>query len=759
MRRAALFLAACLMPAVVAGQSASPAGSVSAPILPIELPFAFDGAPAPVPPEVVSRDPSGRVTVRVVRLSAPLRIDGRLDEPLYSTVPPISDFIQVEPQEGMAATERTEVWVSFDRDNVYVSFRCWETHPERLVANEMRRDNYAIFQGNDHIAFMFDTFYDRRNSVLFEFNPIGGRLDGQVTNEREFNGDWNPIWDLEPGRFEGGWTIEVAVPFKSLRYRAGKAQIWGFNVRRGNRWKNETSFLTPIPNALGDRGIFQASLAATLVGLEAPPGSKNIEIKPYVVSDVTTDRLARPQISNDVDGDFGLDVKYGVTQNLTADFTYNTDFAQVEADEQQINLTRFSLFFPEKREFFLENLGLFGFGGATGDTPVLFYSRRIGLNGNRVIPLDVGGRLTGRAGRYSVGLLDIRTGDEVVSRTQATNFSVVRVKRDILRRSSVGLLYTGRSISPDGSGHNLAYGADGTFAFFDNLAINTYWAQTKSDGVSGDDISYRAQLDYSGDRYGVQVERLAVGDNFMPEVGFVRRDDMRKTAGAFRFSPRPMNIRSIRKFSWNAAMVYIENGSGRLETREAAADFGIEFQSSDRFGIGYSNSFEFLPRPFRIAPGVTLPIGNYDFDSMRIGYTFGQHRPVSGSVSFEHGTFYSGRRTALYVTRGRMNLSPQFSIEPTYSVNWVDLLEGAFTTQLLGSRVTYTLTTRMFTSALVQYNSGNQIVSANVRLRWEYQPGSEFFVVYNEERDTFGPRFPELANRSLIVKINRLFRF
>jgi hypothetical protein len=303
------------------------------------------------------------------------------------------------------------------------------------------------------------------------------------------------------------------------------------------------------------------------------------------------------------------------------------------------------------------------------------------------------------------------------------------------------------------------YGADGTFAFFDNLAINTYWAQTKTDDVSRDDISYRAQLDYSGDRYGVQAERLVVGDNFKPEVGFVRRDDMRRTAGAFRFSPRPMNIPSVRKFSWNGAMVYIENGSGRLETREGAADFGIEFQSSDRFGIGYSNSYEFLPRPFPIARDVTLPIGEYDFQGMRIGYTFGQQRPVSGSVTFEHGTFYSGRRTAVSVTRGRLNLSPQFSIEPTYSVNWVDLPEGAFTTQLLGSRVTYTVTPRMFTSALLQYNSGNHVVSANVRLRWEYQPGSEFFMVYNEERDTFGPRFPELSNRSLIVKINRLFRF
>jgi hypothetical protein len=761
MRCVVMLVAACLIPAVAshAGQEGAPAGSVSVPTLPLELPFAFDGAPAPVPPEVISRDPSGRVTVRAVRVSVPLRIDGRLDEPLYATVPSISDFIQVEPQEGMPATERTEVWVAFDRDNIYISFRCWETHPERIVANEMRRDNNAIFQGNDHIAFMFDTFYDRRNSVLFEFNPIGGRLDGQVTNERQFNGDWNPIWDLEPGRFEGGWTVEVAVPFKSLRYRAGRAQIWGFNVRRGNRWKNESSFLTPIPNALGDRGIFQASLAATLVGLEAPAGSKNLEIKPYVVSDVTSDAVAVPRISNDVSGDVGLDVKYGLTQNLTADFTYNTDFAQVEADEQQINLTRFSLFFPEKREFFLENQGLFGFGGASGDTPVLFYSRRIGLNEGRVVPIDVGGRMTGRLGRYSVGVVDIRTADERVSLTRATNFSVVRVKRDILRRSSIGLLFTGRSVAQAGAGRNAVFGVDGTLAFFDNLAINTYWARTRTDGLSGEDVSYRAQLDYSGDRYGVQVERLVVGDNFNPEVGFVRRDDMRKTAGLFRFSPRPRKIASIRKFSWTGTMAYIENGAGRVETREGTAEFAVDFQTSDRFAIGYSTSFEFLPRPFPIARDVVLPIGEYDFDGVRVGYTFGQQRAMSGSVLVEHGTFYSGQRTAIGVSRGKVNLTPQFSVEPTYSVNWVDLPEGSFTTHLLGSRVTYTVSPRMFTSALLQYNSGNHVVSANVRLRWEYRPGSEFFVVYNEERDTFAPRSPVLSNRSLIVKVNRLFRF
>jgi hypothetical protein len=319
----------------------------------------------------------------------------------------MSDFIQQDPQEGSAATEKTEVWLFFDRDQVYISFRCWESYPERLVASEMRRDNQTVLAGNDNLGFIFDMFYDRRDSAFFTVNPLGGRSDGQVTNERQYNPDWNPVWDLAVGRFEGGWTIEAAIPFKSLRYRPGRAQIWSFNVRRINRWKNEISNLTRLPASRGIAAIMQTSLSATVVGLEAPPGSKNLEVKPYAISDLTSDLAATPKLSNDLGGDVGVDVKYGVTQNLTADFTYNTDFAQVEADEQQINLTRYNLFFPEKREFFLENQGTFAFGGAaTGggqaatpsDTPILFYSRRIGLNQGRAVPIQVGGRLTGRLG-------------------------------------------------------------------------------------------------------------------------------------------------------------------------------------------------------------------------------------------------------------------------------------------------------------------------------------------------------------------------
>ena len=748
-----------------AGQNAAPLPSQTSPTAPLDLPFPFDGAPPPVPPQVISRDAAGRVTVRAVRLTAPIRIDGQLDEDVYAEISPMSDFIQTDPLEGAPASQQTEVWLFFDRENVYVVGRCWEAHLDRMVANEMRRDT-GIPQ-NDNFAWSFDTFYDRRNGILFEVTPVGGRLDAQVTNERQINSDWNPVWEVAVGRFDGGWTVEAALPFRSLRYRPGRAQIWGFQARRKNLWKNEVSYLTPIPAAIGTQGHFRSSLSATLVGLEAPTNLKNLEIKPYVTSHLTSDARTTPPVSNSLGGDIGGDVKYGITQNLTADFTVNTDFAQVEADEQQVNLTRFSLFFPEKREFFLENQGTFAFGGAgtsgpqasRADTPVLFYSRRIGLNEGREVPVRGGGRLTGRVAAFNLGLLSIQDDGASTSGAQPTNFSVVRVKRDLLRRSSVGAMFTNRSVSQQGPGTNQAYGIDGAFSFFNDLTINTYWARTHTEGFSDDDVSYRAQLDYAGDRYGVELDHLRVGDNFNPEVGFVRRDDMRRSFGLLRFSPRPQSLESIRKFSWTGSMSYVENGTGQVETREGDGEFGVELENSDQFRLGYTERYEFLPRPFPIAPDVTLPVGSYSFGTARVGYDLGRQRWISGNVLAEHGTFFSGHKTSLGLSQGRVNVTPQVSVEPAYSINWVDLQEGSFTTHLAGSRIIYTMTPLVFTSALLQYNSGSNAMTANVRLRWEYQPGSELFVVYTEQRDTTARRFPEMTNRAFIIKINRLFRF
>ncbi|HVH26678.1 MAG TPA: DUF5916 domain-containing protein [Vicinamibacterales bacterium] len=756
--------AAVLAATPAAGQS--PPAPASPALAAREIPFAYDGPPAPVAPDVVSRDAEGRVTVRAHRLEAPLKLDGALDEAIYHTVPSITDFIQVEPDEGVLATEKTEAWLAFDREYVYVAFRCWESEPERRVATEMRRDNGATWGGNDVVSVFFDTFYDRRNGIGFTINSIGGRNDGQITNERQYSSDWNPIWDFATGRFEEGWTVEIAIPFKSLRYRDGAAQIWGFNALRAVRWKNELSLITKVPAGRGMQSVQQSSMAATMVGLEVPGGASNLDVKPYATMSLKTDRNGQSKTANDLDGDIGIDAKYGLTQSLSADFTYNTDFAQVEADEAQVNLTRFSLFFPEKREFFLENQGTFSFGGiattgqnAGSDTPILFYSRQIGLDQGQVVPIQAGGRVTGRAGRFSMGLLNIQTGDEPTSGDGAANFSVIRVKRDILRRSSVGLLFTGRSVSQVTGEMNAAAGVDGTFGFYNNLSINTYWARTHTDGLSGNDTSYRAQLDYNADRYGVQLEHLLVGDTFNPEVGYVRRDDMRRSFAQMRFSPRPSSMPSVRRLSWTGSLAYIENLAGRVDLREQNGEFAIEFLNTDRFSVAYTGTYEFLPRPFEISDGIVLPIGSYDYDNVKVGWNVGQQRAVSGNFLAEYGTFYSGTRTALSASRGRLNLGPQIALEPTYTVNWVDLAEGSFTTHLAGARVTYTMSPRMFVSSLLQYTSSNEAMSANVRLRWEYQPGSELFVVYNEERDTAARAFPSLSTRALIVKVNRLWRF
>jgi hypothetical protein len=726
----------------------------------LNLPSEYEGPQPPDLPATSARDSEGRTVVRAVRLNAPIRVDGQLDEAIYTSVTPISDFIQTEPVPGGPATERTEVWVSFDGDNVYVSVRAFESQPDRMIVNEMRRDSWDLNQ-NENFAFALDTFYDKRNSVNFTFNPLGGRMDGQNTNEGEWNRDWNPIWDVAVRRHPDGWTAEAAVPFKSIRYQPGTAQLWGIQLRRVNRWKNEVSFLTRVPDGAGNNGLSRTSQFATLVGIEAPASSPIFDVKPYVTSDLT--RTAPGPGGSDVLGkDVGLDVKYGLTRGLTADFTYNTDFAQVEADEQQVNLTRFSLFFPEKRDFFLENQGIFNFGGAGnygGDTPTLFYSRRIGLDEGQVVPIEAGGRITGRAGPYSIGLLNIQSGAVGSAGVPSTNFGVVRVSRDILRRSAIGVMATRRSQVSGGTGTGETFGVDGAFRFFTNLSMQTYWAKTSTPGLEGRDTSYRTQINYNGDRYGLAAQRLAVGRNFNPETGYVRRRDFAKYQLNTRFSPRPTRIPSVRKFQYWAGFQAFTNGDGHLESREIKGEFKTEFASSDEFQVTYQRNFERLFEPFEIADDVIVAEGGYDNTTLRAELGIGQQRVASGTLFYEQGAFYGGDRTVFGYSNGRVKVNGHFALEPGLSINRVTLPVGSFTAKLVTSRLTYTITPLMFVSSLMQYNSSSNSLSTNARLRWEYSPGSELFVVYNEGRDTLTRGVPDLQNRSLIVKVNRLLRF
>jgi uncharacterized protein DUF5916/cellulose/xylan binding protein with CBM9 domain len=706
------------------------------------------------------------VTVRAYRLTQPLVIDGRLDDSVYHTIQPAPAFRQQEPQVGELATEQTEMWVLFDDRNIYVSARMHDSAPDRMVADEMRRDG-SLYQ-NEHFVVVFDTFLDRRTGFFFQTNPLGGVRDALIVDESNANYDWNTVWDVKVHRDDTGWTSEMVIPFKSLRYPTGKEQVWGINARRWERRINEHSLLsiTP-PGTPPNNSVQRLANAATLVGIEVPPPARNIELKPYGVSNLATNRVSTPPVSNRFDRDIGLDAKYGITSNVTLDVTLNTDFAQVEIDEQQVNLTRFSLFFPEKRDFFLEGQGIFDFAntGNNGfrqpDVPIMFFSRRIGLEDGQPVPIRGGARLTGRVSRTSIGLLNIETAERSSTQpgnTPATNFLVARVKQDILRRSSIGIIATRRNPRAGASGSNELFGVDTNWNFFENVQGGTYYARSSTPRAAGDQSSYRGYFRYVHDRYGLEAERMKVGDAFNPEVGYVPRPDITRTDVIARFSPRPRSIRHVRRFEWNAELDRYVNGQDQLETRVASGTFRTEFHSSDQLTFTYRNDYEFVTEPFRVSGGPLLPIGVYEFNEGVVQLNAGAQRALSGRLTLTAGEFYSGHRRQ-FEYNGRVKVSSQLAFEPRLLASRISLGEGTFTTKLIGARTTYTVTPRMFISGLVQYNSSLNTLESNIRWRWEYQPGSDLYVVYTDGRDTFGPRTAALMNRGVAIKATRLLRF
>lgn len=729
---------------------------------------------------IIGEDATGRVTVTATRFDGEVRIDGNLDEAIYTQLAPIDYFIQHIPTAGAPASEKTEAWIFYDNDNIYVASRVYESVPERdWVANEMRRDTFQL-RSNDSFSVLLDTYLDRRNGSAFLVTPIGGFSDFAISNEgdggRGVNFDWNIVWDCRVGRFDGGWTVEMEIPFRSLRYEPGEEQTWGIQLRRIIRRLNEASYITKVPIAAARgnslvSGMWRVSEAGTLEGLRVPARKFNMEVKPYGLGNVTTNREVTPRINNEAEGEAGLDVKVGLTNNLTADFTYNTDFAQVEVDERQVNLTRFNQFFPEKREFFLEGRGNFDFtqtgdnrqSAARGlDIPTMFFSRRIGLERGQIVPIEVGARLTGKIGNYDIGALTINTDAEDLTGIESTGFSVLRVKRDVFSRSTVGVMLTDRSESLVGDGSNQLYAIDSAFDFLEDFSFDTYLAKTESPGLDEDDKSYLANLTYDSDVYGFNSGYLVVENNFNPEIGFKRRNNFKQFSGSARYSPRPASIDWIRRFSLEAnTQSHWSATTDDLESRQHGLSFSTEFETSDIFSVSVSDEHEMLVRPFRIASGVILLPGKYDFTSYQASYNFGAQRQISGVLSLRVGDFWSGTNTSIGFGSGRIELSPQLSVEPSYSINNVKLPEGDFRTELSSFRVTYTLSPRMYIGGLVQYDSNSDSFSTNFRFRWEWAPGSEFFVVYSDDRDTdpFNhPRGMELRNRGFAMKFNRLFQ-
>jgi hypothetical protein len=746
----------------------------------------------------LTRDAAGRPTVRAVRVAEPLAIDGALEEPLYTSTVPISDFVQALPLEGGEPTERTEAWVAFDSEHVYVSARVFDRAPESAwIANEMRRDAAAI-ELNDQFGVFFDTYSDRRNGVGFFVNPLGGVTDLQITNEEDANLDWNPVAEIRTGRFEGGWTVEMSIPFRSLRYRGGDAAPWGIQMRRAIVRKNEWNHLTTLPFSVvgnGTRGSMRVSMYATLEGIEPPPPtSLKLDVKPYAISGLRTELATTPTVENDGWADAGLDVKWGITENLTADLTYNTDFAQVEVDEQQANLSRFGLFFPEKRDFFLEGQGIFEFGnggrgptsaggggppgspnvtssgrtrgGRSANAPSLFYSRRVGLQSGSPVPILGGGRVTGKLGAFDVGAVGIRTDEESAIGVAPTTFSALRLRRDVFSRSSIGVLAEHRSrstVAPSDS--NELYGVDANFAFLENLQVFGYWARTQTEGLVGEDLSWRARAGWRGNTWSWSVDHVVVEDNFNPELGFVRRADFRETTLFGRFSPRLPWIPRLRRLNLAPIFTFIQNDRlGYMETRNRGGRLEFEFENGDWLMFNVNDAYERLADTTTISRA-RVPAGAYPFRDAEMTYYFGPHRRLSGSVSLTHGGFYGGSVTGMSVTGGRVEVLPQLSLEPSLELNWIDLpalqqTSGEFNQHVMRTRVTYSLSPRMFVSGIAQYNTASETFGANVRLRWEWAPGSELFVVYTERRDTdVLDRWSELAGRSFVVKATRLLRF
>ena len=727
------------------------------------------GPPPPSAPEVFAKDDRGRITIRAIR--ATIDVDGNLDESVYDTVPPIDHFVQQEPNEGTAATEKTLAWLFFDDNYFYVAVRNYDSQPERLVANELRRDNFNIFQ-NDNISISIDSLYTRRSGVFFQINALGAQRDQEVQDERSNNNDWNTIWDVKTTILPDGWSMEFAIPYSSLRFRSAGPQVWGFNLRRVIRWKNEHVSIAPIPASATMRAMYKFDIMATVVGVEVPTVRRPIDFKPYAIAATTTNLAGPNPLRNDPSADAGFDVKYSLTNSLVADFTYRTDFAQVEEDQQQVNLTRFSLFFPEKRDFFLEGQGLFSFGaeqrggggGGQGSArsntpslaPVVFYSRRIGLGSTGEIPIIAGGRVTGRAGKFGVGLLTIQTDDQDTANAPLTNFSVVRLRRDILRRSNVGFIATRRT--PEAGATNTVLGADANLWFGNELAVTSYYAQSDRGEVARRS-SYRAEVDYQPDLYGFKYEHLLVGSQFRPEIGFLRRSAFRRNYVMGRFSPRPASG-PVRRHVFEGEFDYVTGSDdGRLETREAKLAYRMELRGNDQFGIDVSRNYEFLRQGFNVVPGKLIPAGIYQFGDARAVFVFGAQRRLSGSISAGHGSFYGGTNTEAGY-RGLAEISNRFNVEPGIAVNRIDIPSGTFTTAVGTLRSSYMFSPQMALSALVQYNSTSSSLGSSVRFRWEYRPGSDFFVVYSDGRDTrIGDRFPGLMNRTFVVKATRLFRF
>ncbi|MGH9347291.1 MAG: DUF5916 domain-containing protein [Vicinamibacterales bacterium] len=715
--------------------------------------------------------------------AAPPVLDGRVNDEAWIGVEPYTTFTQQDPNEGAPASERTEVRIVFDKSTVYVGIICFDSEPDKIIVNQSRRD--ADISETDSVIVVFDTFNDTQNAFVFGTNPLGIEYDGQVAGEGQasgissrgsgtrgsqrgginaFNANWDGDWRVRSSVTERGWETELAIPLKTLRYAAGSDRIWGFNVKRNIRRKNEQVFLSAIPRG---SDVFRVSMAAKLTGLDLPQ-RRDLKFTPYVLGSankdytVQTDQLVRK-------GDVGLDVKWGIRPNLTADFTVNTDFAQVEADEEQVNLTRFDLFFPEKRPFFLENASMFQFGAPQSID--LFFSRRIGLAGG--LPIDIlgGARLSGKAGGYNVGVLNMQTDEAVDVRTgstitQANNFGVIRLQREI-GRSNVGAIFVNRqgtgSLAPSND-YNRAYGLDAAWQATQNGKVFAFLARTDSPAArGGSDYSGRLFYNYTNNVVQASGGYSQVGTNFNPEAGFLPRRGYRSPEGRVFLQLQPKRWSWIRRISPHVSQSAHVGLDGQLQTSRGHYHwFEIQPAQGGRFGhfIERMNDRPLVPFTVFNAGGrrVTIPPGLYTWWQSTFEYMHNPSARLTPNIRLKHGAFYDGDMIG-----AELDLAMRLGQRFIGSVGWhrqnIELPGGSFHTDLVPVKLSYAFTTLASLQALVQYNNQASLVTSNIRLALLNRSGTGLFVVFNDRRDTTLVNPYETLGRSFIVKYTRLFDF
>ncbi len=695
----------------------------------------------------LAQDPGRKVTATFIE--SPIVMDGILDEAAWSLAEPTSDFIQKEPRTGEPSSERTEVRILYDDENLYLGVYCFDSAgPEGIVVNNLARDFTP--RDNDTFTMVFDTFDDNRNGFILSTNPGGAKRDGQISGDGETrNYDWDGIWYVNTRITELGWQAEIAIPFRTFRFREDEQQVWGLNFGRNIRRKFESVNWSAIPRSYLTSRV---SMAGELNGLNGIRQGNSLYVKPYVLAPI----LRREGDDVDFTPDVGLDVKFGVTTGLALDVTVNTDFSQVEADRQQINLTRFPLFFPEKREFFLENAALFQVRRQGRELRnrnrdmIAFFTRRIGLSGGRVVPILGGARLTGSAGKYRLGFLSIQT-DEF-EELPSTNFSVARVRRDIFNSSDVGGVF----INKQGGGeHNRTYGLDNHLRFMRYLEIASFFLKTDTPGLTGQDTAGGLFAGWEDQRFNISGNYLSIEENFNPEVGFVPRKKMRKSLGEFTFKFRPEErIPWIREFRPSTGIEYITDQDNRVEDKSFDQRLSIDFQNGALFGITHRVRFERLDEPFSILSTQDIAVGDYVFEDIAASFSSDRSRMFSGSINLRIGEFFDGHQDT-YTAGFLFQPNHQFVVDLSWKHEDVDLPSGDFSTDLVTTRLNYSFSPRMFLNALIQYNSTVDEISSNIRFNFIHKPLSDLFVVYNESRSTDG----EVRERALIAKLTYIFDF